>query len=44
MTEWWEIGFRSPRRAGKQLRAYGQLENRQSSGLHVTDFNPAPRQ
>jgi hypothetical protein len=37
-------GIRSPRRAGKLLRAYGQLENRQSGWLHVTDFNLAPRQ
>jgi ABC-type uncharacterized transport system substrate-binding protein len=37
-------GVRSPRRAGKQLRTHAQLENRQSNGLHVANFNPAPRQ
>ena len=30
--------------ASKQLRAYRQFENRQSSRLHVADFNLAPRQ
>jgi hypothetical protein len=33
-----------PVEAGKQLRIHAQLENGQSNGLHVANFNPAPRQ